>query len=264
MKNEGRRLPVATLVTDAFRVLTFRAPSAAISENWQTFLGFGLLFTWLAGIGRYWDNPRAYLWQHLGLGSVAYVFCLAFLLWLLLLPLKPKLWSYRNVLVFVTLTSPPALLYAIPVERFMSLDAAQTTNAWFLAVVAIWRVALLIWFLKRVAGLSGGAIIVATMLPLTLIVVGLALLNLEHVIFSIMGGLRPQELSPNDLSYGIVTMLAFFSVLSFPFLLSAYACLAYFARRPGPSPRPLYRNETDKDQPENHGEANKSRQSRNA
>jgi hypothetical protein len=225
------RLSAAALFTDALRVLTFRTPSATISQHWQAFLIFGLLFTWLAGIGRYWDNSRAYLWQYLGLGSVAYVFCLAFLLWLLLLPLKPKLWSYRNVLVFVTLTSPPALLYAIPVEKFMSLPAAQITNAWFLAVVAIWRVALLIWFLRSFAGLSAGVIVVATMLPLVLIVVALASLNLEHVVFDIMGGLRPEERSPNDLSYGIVTMLALLSVLAFPFLLAAYAWLAYRARR---------------------------------
>lgn len=231
MKAIRGRLSIAALLTDALRVLTFRTPSAAISEHWQAFLTFGLLFTWLAGIGRYWDNPRADLWQYLGLGSVAYVFCLAFLLWLLLLPLKPKLWSYRNVLVFVTLTSPPALLYAIPLEQFMSLPAAQSTNAWFLAVVASWRVALLIWFLKRFAGLSGDVIIVATMLPLALIVVALSSLNLEHVMFNIMGGLRPEERSPNDVSYSIVTMLALLSVLAFPFLLVAYAWLAYSARR---------------------------------
>lgn len=231
MRTTPARLSAATLFTDALRVLTFRTPSAAISQHWQAFLTFGLLVTWLAGIGRYWDNPRAYLWQYLGLGSVAYVFCLAFLLWLLLLPLKPKLWSYRNVLVFVTLTSPPALLYAIPVEQFMSLSAAQSMNAWFLAVVAIWRVALLIWFLRSFAGLSGDVIVVATTLPLVLIVVALASLNLEHVMFNIMGGLRPEERSPNDVSYGIVTMLALLAVVAFPFLLAAYAWLAYCARR---------------------------------
>jgi hypothetical protein len=222
---------LATVVFDAARVLTFRQPSPAIAQHWYVYLAFGLLFTWLAGIGRYWDNPRAHLWQHLGLGSVAYVFCLAAILWVLLLPLKPRRWSYRNVLVFVTLTAPPALLYAIPVERFMDLSAAQSVNAWFLAVVATWRVALLVWFLNRLAGLSGLTIVVATLLPLTLIVVALAALNLEHVVFELMAGLRPEQRSPNDVSYGIVALLALFSIFAAPVLVLAYAWLVYRARR---------------------------------
>ena len=220
-----------TVVADAVRVLTFRRPSVAIGQQWQAFLAFGLAFTWLAGVGRYWDNPRAALWQHLGLGSLTYVFCLALVLWVLLLPLRPKSWSYKNVLVFVALTSPPAVLYAIPVERFMSLDAAQSANAWFLAVVATWRVALLVWFLRRLGGLSGLTIVVATLLPLTLIVVVLSSLNLEHVVFDLMAGIRPEQRSANDVSYGIVTVLAIFSVFAAPFLLLAYGWLVYRAQR---------------------------------
>ena len=221
---------LSSIVADAIRVLTFRRPSPAIGQQWSAYLAFGLLFTWLAGVGRYWDSPRAEVWQQLGLGSLAYVFCLAFILWVLLLPLKPRLWSYHNVLVFVTLTSPPAVLYAIPVEKFMSLQAAQSANAWFLAVVATWRVALLVWFLHQLAGLKGLTIVVATLLPLALIVVALAALNLEHVVFSLMSGIRPEQRSANDLSYGIVTALAFFSFLASPFLLVAYLWLAYRAR----------------------------------
>lgn len=108
---------LARIAADTWRVLTFRLPSSAIVEHWQAYLGFGLVFTWLAGVGRYWDHPRADLWQYLGLGSVAYVFVLALILWALLAPLGPANWSYRNVLVFLTLTAPPAVLYAVPVER---------------------------------------------------------------------------------------------------------------------------------------------------
>jgi hypothetical protein len=133
-----------TILTDEARLLTFRRPSEAIQHEWKAFLTFGLLFTWLAGVGRYWDNPRADLWQHLGLGSLVYVFVLALVLWTIVAPLRPKNWSYRNVLLFISLTAPPAVLYAVPVELFLSPDAARATNAWFLAVVAIWRVALLL------------------------------------------------------------------------------------------------------------------------
>lgn len=219
------------ITRDAFRVLLFREPSREIAVSWRAYLLFGLVVTWLAGVGRYWDSPRADLWQHLGLGSVAYVFVLAFIIWVLLIPLKPQRWSYRTVLIFITLTSPPALLYAIPVERFMSMGAAQSANAWFLAAVATWRVALLVWFLRRIARLSGVAVFVATLLPLTLIVVTLTLLNLEHVVFDLMSGIAPEQRSPNDMAYSVVMTLAVFSLLAFPFLVIGYAVLAVQARR---------------------------------
>lgn len=190
----------------------------------------GLSFTWLAGVGRYWDSPRAHLWQHLGVGSLAYVFILAFIIWALLIPLKPDRWSYRNVLIFITLTSPPAILYAIPVERFMPLDSAQSTNVWFLAVVATWRVALLAWFLRSIARLSGAAIVVSTLLPIALILVALTILNLEHVVFDIMAGIKPEESSPNDTAYFVVMVLAWLSIMALPILLVLYAWLAYRAR----------------------------------
>lgn len=219
------------VIADAFRLLTFRQPSSAIAVHWPMYLAFGLLFTWLAGMGRYWDNPRADLWQQLGLGSVAYVFCLALIIWLLMMPLRPARWSYRSVLVFITLTSPPAILYAIPVETFMTLSAAQSANAWFLGIVASWRVALLAWFLRRMAGLSGGTIVVATLLPLALIVITLMALNLEHVVFELMAGIRPEDVSANDAAYGTVTLLAFLSIPVSPLLLLAYAVLVYRAQR---------------------------------
>lgn len=221
---------LTSITKDALRVLTFRQPCSEVATEWRAYLAFGLFFTWLAGIGRYWDSPRADLWQHLGLGSVAYVFVLAFIIWALLVPLKPARWSYRSVLIFITLTAPPAILYAIPVERFMSLGAAQSANAWFLAVVATWRVALLVWFFRSIARISGLAIVVATLLPLTLIVVTLTMLNLEHVVFNIMAGIKPEERSPNDTAYVVVVVMAFFSLMAAPFLLAAYGWLAYRAR----------------------------------
>jgi len=44
---------------DTFRLLTFRSLESAVREAWPSYLVFGLLCTWLAGVGRYWDNPRA-------------------------------------------------------------------------------------------------------------------------------------------------------------------------------------------------------------
>jgi hypothetical protein len=218
---------VGRILADNWRILTFRRPSGFIASHWRAYLLFGLFVTWLAGIGRYWDNPRAHLFQYLGLGSLAYVVVLAAVLWLLLAPLKPSRWSFRQVLIFVTLCSPPALLYAIPVERFMSLEAAQSANAWFLAIVATWRVALLAVFLLRAAGLTPSAAFVGTMLPICLIIVGLSFLNLEHVVFSIMSGIAPEERSSADLSYSIVFLLSLLSFVAAPILLVWYAVLVY-------------------------------------
>lgn len=218
---------IGTLIRDEFRLLTFRRPSAKIHSEWKAYLAFGLFFAWMAGVGRYWDNPKAHLWQYLGLGSVVYVFVLSLIVWLLVWPLRPRNWSYRNVLTFVSLTSPPALLYAIPVERFLTLEQAQGANATFLGVVALWRVALYAVFLRRAGGLEILYTLVATLLPLVLIVVTLAQLNLEHVVFQLMSGIQPGDRSPNDTAYGVVFSLALVSLITAPFLGVLYLVLVF-------------------------------------
>jgi len=176
-------------------------------------------------MGRYWDDPKAKLVQHLGLGSVIYIFILSMFVWVVIWPLRPKEWSYSKVLTFVSLTSLPAILYAIPVERFLSLQIARSVNAWFLAVVASWRVALLIVFLKRYAQLGGFQIIVSTLLPLTLIVTTLTILNLERAVFDIMGGLREGGGTANDQAYAVLFTVTYFSVILFVPLLLIYVGL---------------------------------------
>jgi hypothetical protein len=220
---------IKTLLRDEWRFLTFRRVSAAVHTQSRLFLKAGLVFTWLAGIGRYWDNPRAHIWQKLGLGSVVYVFILALLIWALMAPLLPRNWSYRNVLLFLTLTAPPALLYAIPVEKFMPWHAALQANVAFLGVVSLWRVALYVKFLRRTAGMNIGGVLIGTLLPLSIIIFVIAVLNLEHVVFNLMGGLRPQDLSPNDAAYQLVVGLALLSFFVAPVLLVVYLILIVLA-----------------------------------
>lgn len=219
--------PLRRIALDNLRLLCFRRPSAALSQHRGAYLGWGLALTWLAGIGRYWDHPAAHVWQYAGLGSVAYVLLLAAVLWLFGWPMRPRRWSYPNVLLFVCLTAPPALLYAIPVERFLPLDLAQSVNAWFLAIVASWRVALLYWFLRSMSGLRADVAVVAGLLPLALIVVALSMLNLEHAVFEIMAGIAEEARTPNDDAYGIVSLLAILSMMAAPFLLLLYAAYAW-------------------------------------
>lgn len=215
-------------IADEIRLLTFQAPSDHVQENRRGYLALGLICTWIAGIGRYWDNPRAHWLQFLGLGSVAYVFCLALVVWLLALPLRPRSWSYLNVLVFITMTSPPAWLYAIPVERFMAPRDASLINGWFLALVALWRVSLYVGYLKR-SELTGAATMILGLLPLALIVVALTALNLEHAVFELMGGIRRGTSS--DGAFFVVILLSYLAVLSAPFLILSYLGLIWRAVR---------------------------------
>jgi hypothetical protein len=217
---------IKSLFRETFNFLTFRANGRFIQQHPSHLLKFGLLCTWLAGLGRYWDHPNAYWWQYLGLGSLIYVFILATIIFVLLLPFRPNAWSYKNVLLFITLTSPPAILYAIPVEKFLSMEVSATINIWFLAIVAIWRVALYVYFLNTLAKLSGGVIFVASLLPITLIIVSLSLLNLEHATFEIMAGINPSERTSADGAYLTVIVLSLGSAILFPVLVIAYLAIA--------------------------------------
>jgi hypothetical protein len=219
------------VIRTSARILTFRATRDELLSLDNRHLAFGLVCTWLVGVGRYWDDSRANVLQHLGVGSVVYVFVLSLLLFLVMWPLWPADWSYKRLLTFVTLLSPPAALYAIPVERFVSLDLAQAMNAWFLAVVAAWRVALLFYFLKRLARFRVHEIAVAGILPLAAIVTLLFALNLQHATFAIMGGIR--DPSPNDSAYMVIFLLTAASVVAFVPLLLVYGVLVVLARRRG-------------------------------
>lgn len=213
-----------SVLRTTIRLLTFRSTREELSGFGYKHLALGLVCTWLVGIGRYWDNPRVSLLQHLGVGSVIYVFALALLLYLIGLPLRPKDWSYFRVCTFVSLVSPPAVLYAIPVERVFNLDTANSINVWFLGIVAAWRVALLVFYLRRSAALDRVSVVTVTLLPLTLIVVVLTMLNLDRVVFDMMGGVR--ESSGNDEAYGVLFLLSLISTLLFIPTLIMYAVLA--------------------------------------
>lgn len=202
--------------------LVFRNVRPNVAAHPVAYLAYTFAVTALVGAGRYWDNPRAELWQNLGLGSVVYILILAAVLWLLILPLEPESWSYPGVLVFVGLTALPGLLYAIPVERFLEMRTAQAVNVWFLAIVALWRVALLVAYLVRSAKLRFFEIALATLLPITLIIATLAILNLEHVVFNIMAGIPPDQVTGNDSAYLFVLGLGMLSLYGLPVVLIFY------------------------------------------
>lgn len=214
------------LVRDAWQLLAFRLDreQLAVLGRSHFYVGFG--GTWLAGIGRYWDSPKAEVAQKLGLGSLGYIFVLAALLWVVLRPVVGREASYWNLVTFVALTAFPAWLYAIPVERLVATEQAITLNVWLLGAVAMWRLALLFHFLRVRYAMKWNRVIVCCLLPMTAIIFLLAALNLEHAVFEIMGGLQ-QEQTPADGAYAVVIGLSFFSIWLFPFLVLTWGWFVY-------------------------------------
>jgi len=206
------------------RILTFRADLDDYLSLDRSYLAAGLVVTWVVGMGRYWDNPRVEILQKAGLGSLVYVFVLAALLWVVGLGLRPRRWSHSHLLTFVTLTAAPGLLYAIPVERFLSPAGAQEANLAFLAIVATWRVVLYGFYLRRYAALPLAPLLIQLLLPLTFIVTALVMLNLERAVFAVMGGL--EETTSADSAYAVLVLLTMGSVCLFPFLVLGYVILA--------------------------------------
>lgn len=199
----------------AGRVLTFRITEPELLNLNRHDLLVGLLFTWIAGVGRYWDNGRAEILQVLGVGSVVYVFVLALYLWLIIWPLRTASWNYFRVLTYITLTAPPALLYAIPFQTIFPdprYEAANTLNAWLLVLVSIWRVALLCQLLLLLVKMDAYKVVISTLMTLLPIVVGLTVLNLEHAVFTIMGGIINP--SPHDVTYEILVLISILSSLA--------------------------------------------------
>jgi len=212
-----------------FRLLSFKYTyQEFLALNKSHFIA-GLVGTWIVGMGRYWDDPGAKLLQHLGLGSVIYIFVLAALIWIILLPFKLENWKYSIVATFIGLTSFPAIFYAIPVERYFSMQIANSINVWFLAIVALWRLALLFFFLKKFTKLSIANVITVTLMPICLIISVLTVLNLHRVVFNIMGGMR--NATPHDASYGVLIFLTTISIVLILPLLLLYGFGIYKRRK---------------------------------
>jgi len=211
------------------KLLTFKLTREEMLQFNKTHFIAGFVGTWIVGIGRYWDDSGASILQHLGLGSVIYIFVLAGFIWLILKPFQVDNWNYFTVLTFIGLTSFPAIFYAIPVEQFFTIQTANSMNVWFLAIVAAWRLGLLYYFLKHFTRLSAGNILTVTFMPICLIISTLTVLNLHRVVFEIMGGVRNP--TPHDSSYLILMLLTGISMISTLPLLIAYGVGIYNSRQ---------------------------------
>ena len=218
-------------IGNQFRLLAFRRLVVESSEDRLGILVWGMLITWIVGIGRYWDHPSAHDWQYWGLGSLAYMWIFGTVLWFVGATLSPPRWRYLDVIGFMGLCSLPAMLYAIPVERFMTMSDAQKANVWFLAVVALYRVVLWGVFLRRYGGLRLLPTLVGVVVPIAAVVVALTMLNLDHVVFNIMAGIRDSETSANDRAYAMTFALGVLSFYTSPVLFVIWLGIAAAQRQ---------------------------------
>ena len=205
-----------------WRILTFQATEEELDLLGARHLLVGLPLVWLVGFGRWWDEPRDISLLHRsGLGSVVYVIALAMLLYLIALPLAESKLNYFKMLAFVSFTAPPAALYALPVEMWVSREAAVGVNIAFLLIVSVYRVSLLIWFYVRGLWMGGYRAALCALLPIGAIAVGITYAGFGERIIAIMGGLRDN--SPATEAFGAVAMISCFSLFSTPVLLIAWA-----------------------------------------
>lgn len=140
-------------------------------------------------------------------------------------------YDYKGVTAFLPffLSINPAIFYAIPVERYYSVEAANKINVWFLAIVAAWRLGLLFYFLKIFTQLKIGNILTITLMPICVIISSLTALNLHHVVFNIMGGVRNP--TPHDSSYFVLLFLTGISIVLTAPLLISYGIGIYLRRK---------------------------------
>ncbi len=206
------------------RFIFFRSSTQELAEFDKRYLVLGLLLVWLAGVGRHWDDTEADMLQASGIGSLIYVFLLAGYLWLFLWPLAPERWGYRQALTVICMTAPPAFLYAVPIERWMNLEMSHAVNLTALGIVAVWRVALFIFYLIRGAKLHWWYSLVGVLLPLSIIVIIVGALAMAANIADSMAGTRAPQSNP---VIAVTNFMAALSLFAFIPLLVAYLYSIY-------------------------------------
>jgi hypothetical protein len=160
----------------------------------------GLLFVLAAGFAREYDGEDLLHepWHLLipltaSLVSSAVLYLLVRLIAWLRGSSEPSFVAgYRTFLTLYWMTAPLALIYAIPLERFLSSGDAMRANLWLLAIVAGWRVILI----TRVSSVLYHASFWAAWFPVMLFAdsVTLAAISLTSLpLLSIMGGVRLSE-----------------------------------------------------------------------
>jgi hypothetical protein len=197
---EGERpLPSLGIATLLRYLIGDRSAILAIADTRHT-LWVGLLFVLSAGLAREYDGEdllhepwHALLPLTASLASSFLLFTLAYGIALLKgAPWRAVFSNYLTFLGLFWMTAPLAWLYAIPYEQFLSPADAMRANLLTLALVSVWRVALMVRVLQVILSYdvwAGGSLVL-----LFADGVALWLLTLLPVpLLALMGGVRLSE-----------------------------------------------------------------------
>ena len=123
--------------------------------------------------------------------------------------------QYRAFLTLFWLTAPLAWLYAIPYERFLAPDNAILANLWTLALVSLWRVALIIRASATLFGTPAWKAALPVLAAVDTIVVAalfrVLFEDFDQTIIAGMSGITPPPPSLEENIAGIVFSIAFFT-----------------------------------------------------
>ena len=140
----------------------------------------------------------------------------------------PFLTAYRSFLTLFWMTAPLAWLYAVPYERFLSPGGATSANLWTLALVAAWRVALMVRVVSVLTGRGVGPSVFLVMAFADAAALTAVYLMPKPVI-GFMGGVR---LTEAERAVGGTTVLVMFlGILSAPLWLIG-GLIAFCTGRP--------------------------------
>ena len=136
-------------------------------------------------------------------------------------------------LTLVWLTAPCAWIYGIPVESFTNIVTATKWNIGFLAVVSLWRVALMVRAVSVLATVPWVRVLPLILAPAALeMMVGAFYKRLSLV--GIMGGVRLPPESELLISATRILQIASF----WAFIISSIACFTIRAKAKSPLNRP--------------------------
>jgi hypothetical protein len=164
-------------------------------------LWIGLLFVLSAGFAREYDGQDLLREPWHLLVPVGASLAASFLLFLVacggLFFEQDRGWppffsAYRAFLTLFWMTAPLAWLYAVPYERFLSPGEATAANLWTLALVAAWRVALMVRVVSVLTSRGVGQSLFLVMAFADAAALA-AVFLMPKPIVSLMGGVRLTE-----------------------------------------------------------------------
>lgn len=177
-------------------VLLLRISGERIRAFGPEHLILGLVCTGVVGMGRWWDDTSAIWQKQTGIGSLVYVFFLGLLIWMLAMPWpksaagKP---TYLQTVSFITLTAPPGLVYAFPIELFGDPSVSTIYNLSALVIVSAWRVSCFVRYLREGVQLNRyQTFLTAAMLILPILLVA-GFFGILSQIANSMGGFRGES-----------------------------------------------------------------------